>query len=159
MEEVPDIELVGLALCRHGVQRHGWNILNVSNHRTVRGHKPKLDWISYHQYAQCDSSDPKRLPIVFLRTRPVGPICLLQRLKSTTKPKIPFAPYVKTTVDEIGTMAPGSSFPPLYWVASARVQCLFVLGISERKYRCCDGHSWQRTHLFHRWGYRRAIPR
>ena len=27
VEEVPDIELVGLALCRHGkAQRHGWNI-------------------------------------------------------------------------------------------------------------------------------------
>ena len=107
----------------------------------MRGHKPKLDWISYHQYAQCDSSDPKDFQSCFFENPTSGADMFLAEVRKHNQIKDTLAPYVKTTVDEIGTMAPGSTFPTLYWVASASYNVYLYLALAREN---IDVVGWSR---------------
>ena len=79
----------------------------MSNHRTIRGLKPKLDWISYHQYAtSCKSSDPKYYQQCFFTDPESGADMFIEEVRRHNEIKDHLAPHVKTTVDEIGTMLP-----------------------------------------------------
>jgi hypothetical protein len=134
VEEVPGIELVALALCRHGESATTWlqYFLNASNHRTVRGHKPKLDWISYHQYAtNCDSADPNGFYQCYFADPTSGADMFIAEVKRHNKIKEALAPHVKTTIDEIGTMLGGNSYPPLYWCASAAYNVYLYLALMK----------------------------
>ena len=55
----------------------------------------------------------------------------LAEVRKHNQIKDTLAPYVKTTVDEIGTMAPGSTFPTLYWVASASYNVYLYLALAR----------------------------
>ena len=134
VEEIPGIQLVGLALCRHGESAKSWlsYFLNISNHRTIRGLKPKLDWISYHQYAtSCKSSDPKYYQQCFFTDPESGADMFIEEVRRHNEIKDHLAPHVKTTVDEIGTMLPGEVFDPLYWCASAAYNVYLYLTLMK----------------------------
>ena len=85
------------------------------NHRTIRGLKPKLDWVSYHQYAtSCKSSDPKYYQQCFFTDAESGADMFIEEVRRHNEIQDHLAPHVKTTVDEIWTMLP---------VLCMRVEC------------------------------------
>ena len=120
VDEIPDIEIVGLALCRHGDSAEEWlnTFLNASNHKVINGHKPKIDWISYHQYAHCNSVNPSDFNECFFSGKSGSADAFILEVQKHNEIKKRLAPHVKTTIDEIGTMASGT-LPNVYWNAAA----------------------------------------
>ena len=133
VKEVPDIVLVGLALCRHGDSATEWlnTFLNVSNHKIIDGHKPKIDWISYHQYASCDSMDPTDFNECYFSGKSGSADAFVIEVQKHNEIKKRLAPHVKTTIDEIGTMNSGSSLPSLYWNAAASYNTYLYLKLMK----------------------------
>ena len=89
---------------------------------------------------------------VFLRTRPVGPICLLKKLESTTKSKIP----LRLTSRQRLTRS--NDGPRQLVTTDGRISVATYICIAlARKYRCCGCHIAAYPSI-PSMGYRRVIP-